>query len=56
VVELSIEAGLWTVPELWKTHSPRFPHARWTAHSPRRPHGPQGFLLVSLKKDKDELQ
>jgi len=37
--------GLWTVPELWKTHRPRFPQARWTAQRTRRPHGPQGTLL-----------
>ena len=22
--------SLWIVPELWKTHRTRFPHARWT--------------------------
>ena len=26
--------SLWTVPELWKTHKPRFPRARWTANAP----------------------
>ena len=46
--ERSTIAGpaLWAVPELWKTHRPRFPQARWTAHRARRPHGPQGFILL----------
>ena len=43
--------GLWTVPELWKTHTPRFPQARWTAQRTRRPHGPQGTLLCYFQKE-----
>jgi hypothetical protein len=31
---------LWTVPELWKTQTARFPQARWTAQRTRRPQRP----------------
>src|SRR5213593_102661 len=39
-----------TVPELWKTHSTRFPQARWTADRTRRPQRPTRLSSSLLKK------
>ena len=38
--------GLWTAPELWKTHKPRFPQARWTARPDRAPPTRSTGILV----------
>src|SRR2546425_7074455 len=38
---------LWTVPELWKTQTARFPQARWTAQRTRRPQRPTGPLAFT---------
>ena len=37
----------WTVPELWKTQTARFPQARWTARRTRRPQRPTGPLAFT---------
>jgi hypothetical protein len=48
--------SLWTVPELWKTHRPRFPQllGRRTARAAHN--GPQAFVSIVLKKEEEPLQ
>ena len=45
---------LWTVPELWKTHTTRFPQARWTAHRTRRPQRPTGRAGCDGTKNEEQ--
>jgi hypothetical protein len=40
--------GLWIVPDLWKTHTLRFPQGPWTAQRPRRPQRSTGHHSFSF--------
>jgi hypothetical protein len=44
-------AGLWTVPELWKTHRPRFPQLVGRRTERAAHNGPQGIIVYSILKN-----